>query len=317
MRINSSIRKVLGLYILDRKILYERRVSRLLVATIFLVPFVLAEFSLLAILLTVGTYFRFYIFLGFKIASITVSSPTLAILLNTILYGIFLIISVAFIVKGKGLVYELSSRNYSWEPLSVTESFFLAFFLSIALVFIFPSLPRTAPGETTIIMVYNAIFLAPLSEEISYRFIILLLPVIIKDFILYRGENPKQIIDILIDGKEDIDILDWILIGISGGIFGVAHYVFGWSFNKIFQATLLGIFLGYIAVKRGLVASIIFHFVWNSLSILAIIPLFFDLPSIAKYLISTIATIWIIISIITGIVVLVIFVLRIMGYKTI
>jgi len=313
------LERVLGVYIVDKKLFWEMSIARIIISIFFVLAFVLTEVVLGVIILKVESYAIFRIFLGFSVMIFSVRREG-AVLFNFALYIFLLIISIIFIIKEKGLLYELSSHNYSGEILSVTEAFFLAFFLSIALAFIFPAVPNVQQTKSIEIVLYEAILIAPFSEELSFRLLPLLVPIIIKELIIFREEishNMHWVMRFLVNGKENIDYVDWILIFCSGIYFGIAHYAFGWPFNKIYQASLLGIFLGYMAVKRGLISSIMFHIVWNAYSTSILLPMLFNLDFRTYILVSRLIAIWILIGIFAGFFVLIISIIRLLTGRSI
>jgi hypothetical protein len=70
---------------------------------------------------------------------------------------------------------------------------------------------------------------------------------------------------LLAGAKGDLDATDWVLIGASGLVFGLAHAP-GWDLWKVAPTFVSGLGFGYLFAKKGLAAAIVVHFAVDYLS---------------------------------------------------
>ena len=119
--------------------------------------------------------------------------------------------------------------------------------------------------------------LAPLIEEVGFRFFLIGVPLLVVLVIVgFRGNVLLKALwrpSAAWDGvtPEDphafavapLKLLVYLLIVVSSIVFGLAHYLSGsgWEIGKISEAALDGVALAYLYVRYGLHASIIFHWV--------------------------------------------------------
>ncbi len=144
---------------------------------------------------------------------------------------------------------------------------------------------------------------AGISEEISFRLILIGIPMIVVVAIRYLIETgkismpsyqkylkgtdyfkiksrvaridsnlelTKWDIVLAIRGKyKRVGYPEWALIGISSLLFGLAHWI-GWTGDwgpwKIIHAGIIGLFLGYAFVKYGIEAAIVLHLTNNAIA---------------------------------------------------
>ncbi len=71
---------------------------------------------------------------------------------------------------------------------------------------------------------------------------------------------------LLAGAKGDLDATDWVLIGASGFVFGLAHAP-GWDLWKVVPTFVSGLAFGYLFAKKGLAAAIVVHFAIDYLSL--------------------------------------------------
>ncbi len=108
---------------------------------------------------------------------------------------------------------------------------------------------------------------APLNEEILFRVIFLGIPLSLIIF-KYRDSFISAIIhpsgNISIKSSRDKNLL-FLIISLNSIFFGLAHVIFGGNYEigKITQASLGGLFLGWLYYRYGLGVSIIFHWISN------------------------------------------------------
>ncbi len=108
---------------------------------------------------------------------------------------------------------------------------------------------------------------APLNEEILFRVIFLGIPL---SLILFRYRNSfiSTIIhpgkNLSVETSRDRNLL-FLIIFLNSVFFGLAHVIFGGNYEigKITQASLGGLFLGWLYYRYGLGTSIIFHWISN------------------------------------------------------
>lgn len=126
-------------------------------------------------------------------------------------------------------------------------------------------------------LLFRDLTLSPLIEEIGYRFFLIGVPLAVlllathptaRKFLktLWRPSaawdaepNPDpEHIQVPTDTLKNFTIF---LIALSSIVFGLAHYLSGagWDVGKISEAALDGVALGYLYVRYGLHASILFH----------------------------------------------------------
>jgi hypothetical protein len=108
---------------------------------------------------------------------------------------------------------------------------------------------------------------APLNEEILFRIILLGIPLSLFVF-KYKNSFVSSLIypsrNLIIRSNRDRNILIAIIF-LNSIFFGFSHVIFGGNYEigKIAQATLGGLFLGWIYYQYGIFSSIIFHWISN------------------------------------------------------
>jgi hypothetical protein len=99
---------------------------------------------------------------------------------------------------------------------------------------------------------------ASVYEEIVTRLAFLGIPMFI--IALGLGIRGKPLIKELFGGSGRMTPYTWALIIVSASIFGLAHILY-WDVYKVIPTFFAGLILGYVYVKRGIWASILFHFI--------------------------------------------------------
>ncbi len=162
--------------------------------------------------------------------------------------------------------FDSSSSNY----LFITIQWFSAYFLlSIIIDLVQQSFGIHIGNPLVSNPLLSFLYLtgAPLNEEILFRVIFLGIPL---SLIIFKYKN--SFISALIHPSKNISIkkgrdknLLFIVILLNSIFFGLAHVIFGGNYEigKITQATLGGIFLGWLYYRYGLGTSIIFHWISN------------------------------------------------------
>lgn len=211
--------------------------------------------------------------------------------------------------KRKARMPDVFYRIKNSSFMKTFELLGLMFLVSLAiaticlLLGVIPDADLAPAGDTPPAVLFISATWAGISEEISFRLILIGLPMIVVVAIRYLIENGKismpsyqksvqgtaffkiksrvvRIDDNLNLTKWDIALAirgkykrvgypEWILIGISALIFGLAHWE-GWTGSwgawKILHAGTIGIFLGYAFVKYGIESAIVLHFTNNALA---------------------------------------------------
>lgn len=207
--------------------------------------------------------------LHFKISS------TWLIYLTSFLVLLLMICFIYLLFNSRvGLIKEIMGFGRKYI-MTFSEAFYIGFLVSLIIIFL---APLTAPAKDVPLPVvlyfgFTATVFAPFLEESVFRLLFLLVPIAIKEKI--KSEREK-IVKIIIRGKDEIDNYDIFFVIISSISFGLAHLWGGWEFNKLFQATFLGLFLAYIALRGGITSSIVFHWAWNTLATFIVMILIYD-----------------------------------------
>jgi len=122
------------------------------------------------------------------------------------------------------------------------------------------------PEVSNDLILFLQISLAPITEEIGFRLILIGIPL----FLIYSHKSSiKFFLKSLWNPHSNLHVYDnrkaiWLIIGV-GIFFGVAHVISGepWSNGKILQASIGGIILGWVYFRYGLAAAIILHWATN------------------------------------------------------
>ena len=125
----------------------------------------------------------------------------------------------------------------------------------------------TEPPETTNdLILFLQISLAPITEEIGFRLILIGIPL----FLIYSHKSSlKFFLKSLWNPYSNLHMYEKrkalaLIIGV-GIFFGIAHVISGepWTEGKIIQASIGGIILGWVYFRYGLAAAIILHWATN------------------------------------------------------
>ena len=122
------------------------------------------------------------------------------------------------------------------------------------------------PESTNDLILFLAVTIAPITEEIGFRVMLIGLPL----FAIYSYRSSFQtFFKALWHPHQNLDIPDHkkaILIIIAAGIFfGAAHIISGepWSNGKFAQAAASGIIIGWVYYRYGLISAILIHWATN------------------------------------------------------
>jgi membrane protease YdiL (CAAX protease family) len=155
-----------------------------------------------------------------------------------------------------------SSYRSAWTLLPQLFAIMIFFTVAYSLILIFAGIDYQASQVETRPLWYflYSVAHAAVWEEIIARTLLIGIPLFILAFIRYRRvTKPARF---FIGGGFKVGIPEGTFLLFSAIMFGTAHTYSGgpWVFAPTFVG---GLILGYIFLKRGIVASILFHFVWN------------------------------------------------------
>jgi len=122
------------------------------------------------------------------------------------------------------------------------------------------------PDTANDLILFLQISLAPITEEIGFRLILIGIPL----FLIYSHKSSlKFFLKSLWNPYSNLHIYEKrkaiaLIFGV-GIFFGVAHVISGepWTDGKILQASIGGIILGWVYFRYGLAAAIILHWATN------------------------------------------------------
>jgi hypothetical protein len=164
-------------------------------------------------------------------------------------------------------IFGLSNSNFLYVAIQWFSAYFV---LSIVIDWI-QQLFEISIGNPLLdndpLLSFFYISAAPLNEEILFRIIFLGVPL---SLVLVRYKS--SLISTLIHPGKNVSVeskgiktLIFLIIFFNSAFFGLSHVVFGgdYEIGKITQATMGGLFLGWLYYKYGIVVSIIFHWISN------------------------------------------------------
>jgi len=102
-------------------------------------------------------------------------------------------------------------------------------------------------------------------EEIISRVLLIGIPLLWID-LLFRRKQLLPPIRYLVGGKMRFGFIECALILFSATMFGFAH-VGGWDIWKVFPSLISGLCFGYLFIRIGLYAAIVFHFAFDFLTV--------------------------------------------------
>ena len=193
-----------------------------------------------------------------------------------IAWSIFIILFViSFLGPKKNLVKSISdilssgknsfSDNYM---INIIKWFSILVLISAIITIIQESfgIVTEPPDTVNDLVLFLQISLAPITEEIGFRLILIGIPL----FLIYSHKSSiKFFLKSLWNPYSNLHIYEnrkaiALIIGV-GIFFGVAHVISGepWSSGKILQASIGGIILGWVYFRYGLAAAIILHWATN------------------------------------------------------
>ena len=140
-----------------------------------------------------------------------------------------------------------------WGPLTILELIIIGISVALGADFVPPDLPETI-GELAFIACDAAVW-----EEVIAR----ILPIGIPMAIIAACYGRKDFLRYLLGGC-GISRLSVVLIVLSSLVFGFAHME-GWGLAKVIPTFLAGLVMGYLFVRFGVHASIMFHFITDAI----------------------------------------------------
>ena len=205
-----------------------------------------------------------------------------AIIVKILFVTLWLIYLALFLISAKGPHLKL----YNFPKIALTgglQKIFGNTILTIALTFsallwitLFISLLQESAGiptgslpETNPILDFLSDSTAPILEELIFRFFSIGTALVV--ILIFRGTpfnsfkafwRPAEYFSEL--KKIDMKIL-YLVVFISGLLFGFAHYALGggWEIGKVTTSSLVGIILGLIYLFHGLPGAILLHWSFN------------------------------------------------------
>lgn len=155
---------------------------------------------------------------------------------------------------------SIEKSGLFWVSVFLCGTLFFSFVYNIILLLLGTSIDASWLDEYTITELFFLVVDAAVWEEIITRMMYIGIPMVIASLILTKNKSSWK----YLFGGFEMSKLAIILIIFSGIIFGIAHS--GWGIEKILPSTLVGFVLGYLFVKFGIYASILFHFINNAMS---------------------------------------------------
>jgi hypothetical protein len=193
-----------------------------------------------------------------------------------ILWIVYLVLfTIALLGPKDGFLKTMSSllssgklKTKSNYLVAVTKWFSILILVSAIINFVqdlfgISTVPPTA--ENNLIQFFY-VTLAPLTEEIGFRVLLIGLPL----FAIYSHKSSiKHFFKSLWSPSDNLHVYDSrraiILIVVVAAFFGLSHVISGdaWSNGKFAQATASGIILGWIYFRFGLISAILVHWATN------------------------------------------------------
>ncbi len=191
-----------------------------------------------------------------------------------ILY-LFVILKPVFLFSGLGhkkffardfKIFGISNSNF----LYIAIQWFSAYFVLSIIIDWIQRMFEISIGDPLLdnpLLSFFYITAAPLNEEILFRIVFLGVPLSLvlvryKSSLMSTLLHPGKNVSVESDG---IRALILLIIFLNSAFFGLSHVVFGgdYGIGKITQATMGGLFLGWLYYRYGIVTSIIFHWISN------------------------------------------------------
>jgi hypothetical protein len=162
------------------------------------------------------------------------------------------------------LTFQIHDEGHS--PLYMISTLFFAviafnilFYIAIGFFGSSPSVPGQAADLWQILYSYAQ---ASVWEEVITRVLLLGVPLLLIAIATNKVKDPKHYI---LGGGFQLGKTELTLLVFSSAMFGLAHS-FNWDIYKVLPAFIAGMAMGYLFLKFGLYAAIMFHFFTDYLS---------------------------------------------------
>gem|GEM_PF-1097827 len=190
------------------------------------------------------------------------------ILIAYVLFALFLAYAVISYQRTAGK-YGMSSDRTEHSGLSAAASCLsVSLFLSIVYLLLMSSAGADADSswmDDFRVWDLNALlFMAGLNEELAFRLVWIGIPMALLGFLWKKDRRSLQ----YLMGGFGMSKAALVFIIISSIIFGLAHYD-GWGWVKIIDAAAGGIIFGYLYTEYGLYASVLAHFLNDTVTVFA------------------------------------------------
>ncbi len=222
----------------------------------------------------------------------------------SIVYVLFVMIaavSLAYVLRGSAsFAKELRpiSRGISSSTIFLIATLVMTYyFISIVVEVVLLGLGSSVSSPNFsaspwYMEVFGFVF-APVWEEIAVRVLLLGLPLMIISALAGKTDRPWW--RYLTGGNLRMSPAAVFFLILSSVMFGLGHWLAGsgWGAWKIFPAAVAGLFMGFLFLKKGLFAAIIFHFSVDTQALLILSP---NSNIGITYMISVVTIIWVIIG---------------------
>ena len=269
----------------EREIQYKsfRKISAPIIIIFVIIALIITAFSIVIGFLS-GNYTILYIFVPILLFHYGGGGLFFAIMIlieTTVI--IFSAIHIFTHVEA-GLISDF--KKESNVLITFSEAFLIGYSISIILIML---MPFEGNFEIPISYIHLVVLAAPFWEEVSFRFLWLALPI----WLIYRNlkKSDQSFKNVIIRGVRALGAYEWLAIILNAFLFGFMHYFiisidleeliikgnfvlefeFSWPIQKVVQASVLGVILGYLAVRYGFPMAIAFHWMWNSFSSMLVI----------------------------------------------
>ncbi len=221
-----------------------------------------------------------------------------------IIYVLFVMIAAvafAYVLRNSGnFLKELRpvSRGIQSSTIFLIATLVMTYYfinMVVVLVVMGVGYPVSTPNFQSgpwFMTVWQLVF-APVWEEIAARVILIGLPLLIIAAVTRTSDRKWW--QYLAGGNFEMKPAVVFFLILSSVMFGLGHWLAdsGWGAWKILPAALSGLFMGYLFLKKGLYASIIFHFSVDSQALLILSP---NSNEAVYYFVASVSLIWVIIG---------------------
>lgn len=222
--------------------------------------------------------FPFYFITPLIVGIPAINGPGFAVVY--VLWVMIAAVAFAYVVKTSGNFgseLRLKSGGVKSSTIYMLGTMVMAYyFISIVVVLVvegFGSQP-SAPslnGSPWYMTVWQLMF-APVWEEVAARVLLIGAPLLIVAAV--RRNRDRVWWKYLVGGNFEMKPEVVFFLIVSSVMFGLGHWLAGsgWGIWKILPAAIGGLFMGYLFLKKGLFASIIFHFSVDTEALLVLAP---------------------------------------------